>query len=78
MKKILILLTVLLVLGSSCSDFLTVNEINPNSASAVPANLVLTAAINNTARIVTQPDNYTFCLSLVWLYVCELGLFPTR
>jgi hypothetical protein len=60
MKKILILLTVLLVLGSSCSDFLKVNEFNPNSASSVPANLVLTAAINNTARLVAQPDNATF------------------
>ena len=60
MKKILILLTVLLVLGSSCTDFLTVNEVNPNSASNVPANLLLTAAVNNVARIVTQPDNYSF------------------
>lgn len=60
MKKILILLTVLLVLGSSCSDFMTVNEKNPNSASSVPANLVLTAAVNNTARLITQPDNYSF------------------
>jgi hypothetical protein len=60
MKKILILLTVLLVLGASCKDFLTVNEFNPNSASVVPANLVLSAALNNTARDITQPDNYQF------------------
>ena len=61
MKKLLILLTVLLVLGTSCGkDFLSVNEFNPNSASSVPANLVLPAALNSTARIITQPDNYTF------------------
>ena len=61
MKKILILVTVLLVLGVSCkNDFLSVDEFNPNSASAVPANLVLTAAVNNTARHITQPDNYAF------------------
>ncbi len=59
MKKLLILLTVLLVLGTSCSeDFLSVNEFNPNSASAVPANLVLPAALNTTSRIITQPRNY--------------------
>ncbi len=61
MKKLLILLTVLLVLGTSCKkDFLSVNEFNPNSASAVPANLVLPAALNTTSRIVTHPDNYSF------------------
>jgi hypothetical protein len=61
MKKLLILLTVLLVLGTSCKkDFLSVNEFNPNSASAVPANLVLPAALNTTSRIVTLPRNYTF------------------
>lgn len=61
MKKLLILLTVLIALGTSCkSDFLSVNEFNPNNASAVPANLVLPAALNNTARNFTQPDNYNF------------------
>jgi hypothetical protein len=61
MKKLLILLTVLLVLGTSCGkDFLSVNEFNPNSASAVPANLVLPAALNNAATCLTTPDNYTF------------------
>lgn len=61
MKKLLILLTVLLVLGSACKkDFLNVNETNPNSASAVPPNLVLPAALNTTARIVTNPDNFNF------------------
>jgi hypothetical protein len=37
-----------------------VNEKNPNSASAVPANLVLPAALNTTSRIVTLPGNYAF------------------
>jgi hypothetical protein len=61
MKKLLILLTVLLVLGSACKkDFLNIDETNPNSASAVPANLVLPAALNTTARIITNPDNYNF------------------
>jgi len=61
MKKLLILLTVLLVLGPSCSeDFLSVNEFNPNSASAVPANLVLPAALNTSSRIVNLPRNFAF------------------
>lgn len=61
MKKLLILLTLLLVLGASCKkDFLSVDEFNPNNASAVPANLVLPAALNNTARDFTQPDNYNY------------------
>jgi hypothetical protein len=61
MNKLLILLTVLLALGTSCKkDFLSVNEFNPNSASAVPAKLILPAALNNTAVNVTHPDNYSF------------------
>ncbi len=61
MKKLLILLTVLLVLGTSCGkDFLSVNEFNPNQASAVPASMVLPAALNTTSRIMTLPDNFSF------------------
>lgn len=60
MKKLLILLAVLLVLGTSCEDFLAVNEKNPNSASAVPANLMLPAALNTTASNVTNPRNFQF------------------
>ncbi len=61
MKKLLIILTVLLVLGTSCGkDFLSVNEFNPNSASSVPASLVLPAALNTTSRIMTLPGNYAF------------------
>ena len=61
MKKLLfILTTILLILGTSCEDFLSVNEKNPNSASAVPANLILPAALNNTSRIFVTPGNYAF------------------
>jgi hypothetical protein len=61
MKKLLILLTVLIVLGASCKkDFLSVNEFNPNSASAVPANLVLPAALNSTSNLVNSPGSYEF------------------
>ena len=42
------------------------DEFNPNSASAVPANLVLPAALNNTARNFTQAETI-FYFSLVWL-----------
>ncbi len=61
MKKIIILLTVLLVLGSACKkDFLTVNEKNPNQASAVPASFILPAALNATASAFNAPGNYAF------------------
>ncbi len=60
MKKLSIILAVLLVLGTSCDEFLSVNETNPNSASAVPANLVLPAALNATASIYNNPDNFFF------------------
>jgi hypothetical protein len=73
MKKLFILLTVLLVLGSSCSDFLTVNEKNPNSASAVPANLLLPAALNYTATNITHPDNFTYIYFWYGLMSCSGG-----
>jgi hypothetical protein len=60
MKKLTILLAILLVLGTSCKDFLSVNETNPNSASYVPANLVLPAALNSVAELYNQPDNFNF------------------
>jgi len=60
MKKLIILLTVLLVVGVSCKSFLAVDEKNPNQASSVPAYLVLPAALNATAYNVNQPDNWTF------------------
>ena len=59
-KKILTLLVSLAILGSSCSDFLTVNEVNPNSASKVPAKLLLPSALNNTATTMNNPDRFEF------------------
>jgi len=59
-NKILILLISLALLGSSCSDFMSVNEVNPNSASKVPAKLILPAALNNIAAIMNTPGNYDF------------------
>jgi len=61
MKKLIILLSVLLVLGSACKkDFLNIDEVNPNSASAVPANLVLPAALNSVAELIDNNDDYAF------------------
>ncbi|HVN59063.1 MAG TPA: SusD/RagB family nutrient-binding outer membrane lipoprotein [Bacteroidales bacterium] len=60
MKKLIIILTALLVLGSSCKDFLNVNVTNPNSASAVPVDLVLPAALNSVAFFYDQPDYTSF------------------
>jgi hypothetical protein len=62
MKKLLIILTVLLVVGSSCSDFLSVNEKNPNQASSVPVNLILPAALNSSASALCTPGNFA------WIY----------
>jgi len=59
-KKILTLLLSLALLGSSCSEFLSVNEVNPNSASKVPAKLLLPATLNNTAAIMNNPRNFDF------------------
>lgn len=51
----------MLVLGSACKkDFLSVNEKNPNQASAVPANFILPAALNYTSILVNTPGNYAF------------------
>jgi hypothetical protein len=61
MKKILILLTVLLVLGNACKkDFLSVNEKNPNNASAVPASFILPAALNSTAAFLNSAGSFPF------------------
>jgi len=59
-KKILTLLLSLALLGSSCSEFLSVNEVNPNSASKVPAKLLLPATLNNTAGMMNNPRNFDF------------------
>lgn len=59
-KKIFILIISLALLGSSCSEFLSVNEVNPNSASKVPAKLLLPATLNNVANTMNNPRNFEF------------------
>ncbi|MCL4482943.1 MAG: SusD/RagB family nutrient-binding outer membrane lipoprotein [Bacteroidetes bacterium] len=59
-KIFLTLLVSLVLLGSSCSDFLTVNEVNPNSASQVPAKLLLPSALNNIAYTMNNPRRFEF------------------
>ena len=59
-KKILTLLVSLVIFGSSCSDFLNVNEKNPNNASAVPPKLLLPAVLNNIAANMNTPGNVDF------------------
>lgn len=59
-KKILTLLVSLVIFGSSCSDFLNVNEKNPNNASAVPPKLLLPAVLNNMAANMNTPGNIDF------------------
>jgi len=59
-KKILTLLVSLVLFGSSCSKFLSVNEVNPNSASAVPPKLLLPAALTNIVKLMDNPSNFDF------------------
>jgi hypothetical protein len=73
MKKLYILLIVLLAAITSCKDFLGVDEKNPNAASAVPANLMLPAALNSTAYNMDMPDNWTFIYFWYGLMSCSGG-----
>ena len=59
-KKILTLLVSLALLGSSCSSFLAVDEVNPNNASAVPPKLLLPAALTNVVKVTDNPRNFEF------------------
>jgi hypothetical protein len=59
-KKIFLLLITLALLGSSCTDFLAVDEVNPNSASKVPAKLLLPAVLNSIASCNMTPGNVDF------------------
>lgn len=59
-KIILTLLVSLVLLGSSCSKFLSVNEVNPNSASAVPPQLLLPAALTTLVKVMDNPRNFEF------------------
>ena len=59
-KKILTLLLALVLLGSSCTKFLAVDEVNPNSASSVPPALLLPAALTNVVKVMDNPRNFEF------------------
>lgn len=72
-KKIFILLISLALLGSSCTDFLGVNEKNPNSASEVPAKLLLPAALNNVAATMNNPDRFEFVYLWYGLWCVSSG-----
>jgi hypothetical protein len=72
-KKILTLLVSLVLFGSSCSDFLNVNEKNPNNASAVPPKLLLPAALNNVAANMNTPANIEFAYLWYGLWSISSG-----
>ena len=58
MKKIILLFTIIVALGSSsCKKYLAVNS-NPNSLTAASPNLVLPLAIVNTASLVSALNDY--------------------
>lgn len=77
MKRLIILFTALLVLGSACKkDYLKVDEFNPNNASAVPANLVLPAALNSVVALYDQPDNFAFVYVWHGLWSISNGYVP--
>jgi hypothetical protein len=59
-KKILTLLVSLILLGSSCTKFLGVDEVNPNSASVVPPKLLLPAALTNIVKTMDNPRRFEF------------------
>ena len=73
-KTILIILTGLIVFGSSCSkDFLNKNESNPNSPSKVDANLVLPAGINAVATTMNNPRRFEFAYLWYGLWSISAG-----
>ncbi len=59
-NTILILLVALVFLGSSCKDFLSVNEKNPNTASKVEVSLLLPAALNGVSNTMNNPRRFEF------------------
>lgn len=59
-KNILIIILAVAFIGSSCTDFLSVNEVNPNNASKVDAALVLPAALNDVAYTLNYPRRFDF------------------
>jgi hypothetical protein len=59
-KNIYIFLVALAFIGSSCNDFLSVNETNPNTASSVAARLVLPTCLNSVAATMNNPRRFEF------------------
>ncbi len=57
MKKILIALTAIAVMGTSCKKYIDINT-NPNSLTTASPNLVLPLAIVNTAGLVSSMNNH--------------------
>ncbi len=72
-KKILTLLLSLALLGSSCSKFLNVDEVNPNNASAVPPKLLLPAALTNVVKVMDNPRNFEFVYLWYGLWSVSAG-----
>jgi hypothetical protein len=59
-KNIIILLVLVAFMGTSCSNFLNVNEVNPNTASSVAPKLVMPAALNAVAYTMNNPRRFEF------------------
>lgn len=59
-KNILIILFALAFLGSSCKDYLNVNEVNPNNASKVSAQFLLPGCINSLSATMNNPRRFEF------------------
>jgi len=73
-KNILILIAGLMLLGTSCSkDFLSVNEVNPNTPSKVEAKLVLPAALNAVAFTMNYPRRFEFAYLWYGLWSVSSG-----
>jgi hypothetical protein len=59
-KYILILLVATALFGSSCTDFLSVNEVNPNTASKVTPKLVLPTTLSGIVSTMNNPRRFDF------------------
>lgn len=59
-NNIIIILLAVAFITSSCTEFLSVNEVNPNNASKVDAALALPAALNDVAYTMNYPRRFDF------------------
>src|SRR5690349_22538880 len=57
MKKIILAFAAMMVIATSCDDYLDINT-NPNAPTSVSANLVLSQAIAATALVLNQYNSY--------------------